>query len=217
MGKWRRRCLRPEQWGDLMSQAQVRAFYRTLPHYSYDPAKAKAELQQSAFPDGFKATIAYADSFEALGKGLLVLSQSVKKLGVDLTPKAVPTSAWYASAYRHAAPLGPQAISWYADYPDPADVLHFIYDSKGAVPNAFNTANYKNPEMDRLLAEQGKSSNKAVRVAAIKKALRLAAVDAPYLPMWYQDVAMAIDRKLKYKGFGTWYAYRPWALDITSR
>ena len=36
-------------------------------------------------------------------------------------------------------------------------------------------------------------------------------------PIWYQDVAMAMNTKLKYKGFGTWYLYTPWALDISSR
>ena len=56
-----------------------------------------------------------------------------------------------------------------------------------------------------------------MRAAAIKKALRLAAVDLPYIPIWYQDVAMAVNTKLNYRGFGTWYLYTPWALDISAR
>jgi peptide/nickel transport system substrate-binding protein len=207
----------PEQWGDLMTQPQVRAFYRTLPKYTYSVAKAKAELQKSKFPDGFKATLPYPDSEQTLGKAALQLSQSLKKIGVDLTVKEVPTDTWFASIYAHTSPLGPQIISWGVDYPDPADALHFIYDSKAAVKNNFNTANYKSAKMDKYLAQQQASAKSSVRAAAIKKALRLAAVDVPYVPIWYQDIAMAINTKFAYRGFGTWYLYTPWALDISAR
>ncbi len=46
----------PQQWGDLMSQAKVQAFYASLPHYTYNLAKAKAQLAASAYPKGFTAT-----------------------------------------------------------------------------------------------------------------------------------------------------------------
>ena len=207
----------PEQWGDVMNQAQVRAFYRTLPKYSFDLNRARAELKQSAFPDGFKATLPYPDSEQTLGKAALALSQSLKKLGIDLTVKEVPTDSWFAKLYNHPSPLGPQIISWGVDYPDPADALHFIYDSKGATKNAFNTANYKNAAMDRYLAQQQNSIKPGVRAAAIRRALRLAATDVPYVPIWYQDIAMALSTKLAYPGWGTWYLYQPWALDISAR
>jgi peptide/nickel transport system substrate-binding protein len=207
----------PEQWGDVLPQAQVRAFYRTLPKYTYSLAKARAELRQSAFRDGFKATLPYPDSAQTNGKAALALSQSLKKIGIDLTVKEVPTDKWFATLYNHPSPMGPQIIEWGVDYPDPADALHFIYDSKAAVKNNFNTANYKSARMDRYLAQQQNSVNPKVRAAAIKKALRLAAVDLPYVPIWYQDIAMAVSTKLNYRGFGTWYLYTPWALDISAR
>jgi peptide/nickel transport system substrate-binding protein len=207
----------PEQWGDVMSQPQVRAFYRTLPKYSFSIAKARAELKQSDFPDGFKATLPYPDSEQTLGKAALQLSQALKRIGVELTVKEVPTDAWFATLYNHPSPLGPQIISWGVDYPDPADALHFIYDSKAAVKNNFNTANYKSAQMDRFLAQQARSNKPGVRAAAIKRALRLAALDVPYIPIWYQDIAMALSTKLNYRGWGTWYLYQPWALDISAR
>ncbi len=83
--------------------------------------------------------------------------------------------------------------------------------------NNFNTANYKSAQMDKYLAQQQASAKSSVRAAAIKKALRLAAVDVPYVPIWYQDIAMAINTKFAYRGFGTWYLYTPWALDISAR
>ena len=207
----------PEQWGDVLPQSQVRAFYRTLPKYPFSIARARAELKQSAFPDGFKATLPYPDSAQTNGKAALALSQQLKKIGIDLTVKEVPTDKWFATLYNHPTPMGPQIIEWGVDYPDPADALHFIYDSKAAVKNNFNTANYKSPTMDRYLAQQQNSVDSGVRAAAIKRALRLAAVDLPYVPIWYQDIAMALSSDLNFRGFGTWYLYQPWALAISAR
>jgi hypothetical protein len=39
----------------------------------------------------------------------------------------------------------------------------------------------------------------------------------PYLPIWYQQIAMALKSKYTYDDFGTWYLYRPWALDISAK
>ena len=207
----------PQQWGDLMTQAEVAAFYKTIPSYPFSLAKARAELRQSAYPNGFNATLPYPDYEQTLGKASLSLSQNLKQLGINLEVKEVPTDAWFATLYNHPSPLGPQIISWGVDYPDPADALHFIYDSKGAAPNAFNTANFKNNQMDKLLAQQQNSVVPAVRAKAIRKALLLAANRVPYIPLWYQLVGMGINKKLAYKGFGTWYLYTPWALNISTR
>jgi peptide/nickel transport system substrate-binding protein len=207
----------PEQWGDMLPQRQVAAFYRTLPKYPFSLARARAELRQSKFPNGFKATLPYPDSAQTNGKAALALSQQLKKIGIDLTVKEVPTDKWFADLYNHPSPMGPLIIEWGVDYPDAADALHFIYDSKAAVKNNFNTANYKSAQMDRHLAAQQNSVNPRVRAAAIKRALRLAATDLPYIPIWYQDVAMAVSTDLNYRGFGTWYLYQPWAFDISAR
>ncbi len=206
----------PEQWGDVLPQEEVAEFYDELPKYEFDLDKARDELEQSAFPDGFKTTVPYPDSEQTLGKALLALSESLKEIGIELTPKEVSTDAWFATIYDHPSPMGPQVISWGVDYPDPADALHFVYDSKGATANAFNTANYKSEEMDGHLAEQEQTADQAERAEAIKQALVLAAEDLPYLPLWYQDVAMAVSTDYDYEGFGTWYLDTPWALEITS-
>ncbi len=207
----------PEQWGDVLTVNQAKAFNHSLPQYTYSLAKAKTELAKSQYADGFDLTLPYPDAEATLGKAALQLSQSLKKLGINLTVKEQPVDQWFATIYAHPTPLGPQIISWGVDYPDPADALHFIYDSKGAVKNNFNTANYKSKTMDALLAKQQNARTPAARAAALKQAFRLAAADVPYVPIWYQDIAMAVSTKLNYRGFGTWYLYTPWALQISSR
>ena len=91
-----------------------------------------------------------------------------------------------------------------------------IYNSAFATKNSFNTANYKNPKMDALLARQQKSVSDAVRATAIKGILSLGANDLPYIPVWYDEIGMALNSKYKYANFGPWYLYTPWAENITT-
>jgi peptide/nickel transport system substrate-binding protein len=204
----------PEQWGDLLPQQQVKRFYASLPQYRYSLAKAKAELKRSAFPDGFSATLPYPNSEQYLGQAAQALAGSLKKIGIKLTVKEIPSSQWFNILYSHPTPIGPQIISWGVDYPDPADAAHFIYDSRYATPNAFNTSNYKNARMDALLRAQQNARTRGARAAALVRLLRVASTDLPYIPIWYQDIAMALSTKYRYPDWGTWYLYTPWAFHI---
>jgi peptide/nickel transport system substrate-binding protein len=207
----------PEQWGDVASQTYVAKLYKSFPTYSFSLAKAKAELAKSAkYKNGFTATLPYPDSQQTLGKAALALSENLKQIGVTLNVKQITTDEWFGALFEHKN-LGAQIISWGVDYPDPADALHFIYDSKYATANAFNTANYRNTQMDRLIAVSERSVNPKVRADAIANALKLTARDVPYVPLWYQQVAMALKAKYDYSTFGTWYLYTPWVAAISSK
>jgi peptide/nickel transport system substrate-binding protein len=205
----------PEQWGDVASQKYVQKLYKSFPKYTFSIAKAKAELAKSKYPNGFTATLPYPDSQQTLGKAALSLSQNLKQIGVNLDVKQVTTDDWFAALFAHKD-LGAQIISWGVDYPDPADALHFIYDSQYATANAFNTADYKSDQMDRLLKIQQDSVVAKVRADAIANALKYTARDVPYIPIWYQQVAMALKSKYSYD-FGTWYLYTPWLAGITAK
>ena len=207
----------PQQWGDLMSQAKVRALYASLPHYTYSLAKAKAALAKSSYPKGFTATVTFPDAHPELGKALLVLAQGVKPLGITLNVKQVPISQWLNTLYTHPTPMGMQVGNWSVDYPDPADALSLIYPSANATKNSFNTANYKDRAMDALIDAQNKAVNPTARASIIAKALRLAATDIPYIPLWYQEFAVALNSKYRYSNVSTWYEYQPWAQDISAR
>jgi peptide/nickel transport system substrate-binding protein len=205
----------PQQWGDVAPQSYVAKLYKSFPTYPFSIAKAKAELAKSKYPNGFTATLPYPDSQQTLGKAALSLAANLKQIGVTLNVQQVTTDAWFTALFAHKD-LGAQIISWGVDYPDPADALHFIYDSTAATANNFNTANYKNAQMDKLLHIQQNSVATKVRADAVANALKLTARDVPYIPIWYQQVAMALKSKYTYE-FGTWYLYTPWVAGIKSK
>ncbi len=207
----------PEQWAGLIPDRAVRRLYATLPQYRFNLQRAKAELALSKYKDGFTAELPFPDSRQTLGKAALALSQNVKGLGITLNVKQVTTDDWFAKLYGDKKGIGAQIISWGVDYPDPADAPHFLYDSRYATANAFNTANYKSKEMDRYLRIQENSVNPGVRARAIANVQRVAAKDVAYLPIWHQQIAVAVSSKYSYRGFGTWYLYTPWAVNISPR
>jgi peptide/nickel transport system substrate-binding protein len=207
----------PQQWGDLMPQSKVQALYKSLPHYTFDLAKAKAELAKSSSPNGFTATVTFPDAHPELGKALQVLAQDVKSLGITLNVKQVPISEWLNTLYTHPTPMGMQVGNWTPDFPDPADALALIYLGANAHANSFNTANYKSSAMDALIGKESNSISRSVRAKAISQALKLGAVDVPYIPLWYQLFGMALNSKYRYNQFGPWYTYQAWALDITPK
>ena len=208
----------PEQWAGLIPPAQVHRLYASLPQYRFSLQKAKAELAQSKYPNGFSTSIPVPDGEPTLGQAAQALAQNLAKIGIKLTLKQISSNAWFNIIYTHPKPLGLQIISFAKDYPDPADMIYLTLYSKYAVKNSFNTANYKNAIVDRAFNRQRLSTKPAVRAAAIATVLRQAAKDVPYVPFWYQDIAMAMNsNKFSYRGFGTWYLYQPWARNIVPK
>ena len=203
----------PQQWGGLLAQKQVRKLYASLPQYPFDLNKAKQELARSSVPNGFTATVVYPDSRKPIGQASLNLSQNLKQIGITLNVREATTSDWINGIYAHKD-LGIQVLTFGADYPDPANFPSLILDSKYAVANAFNVSNYKNPAVDRLLVRQAASSKPAVRASLIKQILRISAKDVPYLPVWWQDIGLALKSKYVYSGFSTWYYTQPWVTRI---
>lgn len=201
----------PQEWSAYLSPAKVSQFYETLPQYNFNIRAAKAELKKSPYPNGFKTSIPFPDSQPAMGKVALVLANALKQIGVTLTVHQVPTAAWINSqVHRNFGPLLVGTAG--ATFPDPADLSHFVYDST----NPYNLAKYKSKAMDGYLAAQRNAASPAARIAAIKKMLTLGAVDVPYVPIWWQDIAMSVNSKYRFTGFGSWYLYQPWALGISA-
>ena len=203
----------PQQWGGLLPQSKVRKFYGTLPKYPFDLAKARAELARSSVPNGFSATVVYPDSRKPIGQAALNLSQNLKQIGITLNVREATTADWINTIYAHKD-LGIQVLTFGADYPDAGNFPSLTLDSKYAVANAFNLANYKNGTVDRLLAKQAASNKPAVRAKQLQQILKVSANAVPYLPVWWQDIGLAIKRKFVYTGFSTWYYTQPWLTYI---
>ena len=179
----------------------MRAFYTSLPQYSYNLAKAKAELAKSAFPNGFTATLPYPDCRGSSARRCSRSAQSLKKLGHQPQRQGdavgpVVQHALHATRRRS----GRRSISWGVDYPDPADALHLSTTARARRRTRSTRRTTRRRRWTRCSRSSRTRRTTAVRAAAIKAALRLAAADVPYIPIWYQDIAMALSTEATLPG-----------------
>lgn len=71
---------------------------------------------------------------------------------------------------------------WNADYPDPENFMFLLYGANGrVVHNGENTANYENPEFDRLFQQMKIMPNGPARLDVLKQMTAIVHRDAPWL------------------------------------
>src|ERR1700753_510454 len=107
-----------------------------------DLAKAKQLLTEAGFPDGFKTTLSYDLSEATVREPTAILIQeSLKKIGIDLTLEKVPGSNWFAQMASKTMPMVIAEFYGWLDYPD----YFFYWNYYGKNNSLFDTAHYVNP------------------------------------------------------------------------
>ena len=207
----------PGQWGSVLDTAGRKKLYASIPSYTYDLDKAKAELAQSTVPNGFSTSISIPSSRQYVVDAMLAFAGDLKKIGITLDVKSVPQSEWLSTIYAHKD-LGLQFLGFGPDYPDPANYIVLSYPSANAVPNNFNTANYKSPEVDALIEKQRTAKTTAGRAQAIGDIMKLSQRDLPYLFLWWEDFATATQKNISLTGVNAFSCYfGPWIHNLNGK
>lgn len=204
----------PEQWGSVLPQPEVLSMYKKLPSYPFSIENAKKELAQSAHPNGFTTNkILVPNNQPAVLKALESLSTTVKQIGITMPISQVPSNDWLANIYAHKD-LGIVCLLFLPDYADPADYMNLIYPSANAVKNNFNLANYKNPQIDKLIQDANGASSNAERAQDLSQVLTISQQELPYFGLFWQNDVMVIQNKYVYKGFTGLYFNQNWLSRI---
>ncbi|HET7572037.1 MAG TPA: ABC transporter substrate-binding protein [Gaiellaceae bacterium] len=205
----------PWQWRTVMTEKQIKAFFKSLPKYRFDVAAAKAELAKSASPNGFSTSILYPSGAPAIGLALQTLAANLQQIGVKLEVKETTNTAYWSSVTANKGG-GVSIVNFTSDYDDPNDFLSICYDSAYAAPNAWNLAHYKNSQVDRLLRVEQGTTNKAARAKAMQKIYRISARDLPYLGLWYDELAAVARHPFRVKAFSPIYYLTQWVDEIAA-
>ena len=207
----------PQQWGPVLPQAQVAKLYATLPSYPYSLANAKKELAQSAYPHGFTANkLLIPNNAPAFVNAMESLSLTLKQIGITLPVEQVGENEWLANLYAHSDSIGIVGSEFGPDYADPADYINLLYPSANAVKNNFNTANFKDPAVDKLLQQASTSGSDATRAQYLFEVLKISQEQLPYLALWWQNDIMAIQSTYVYEVFTGLYYNQNWLSRIFS-
>ena len=214
----------PEMWSGVLPIKAVRDFYATLsPNYSFDLAKAKAELAKSRYPDGYNKTIIIPAS-NADPYMVNILQSVVEKLGqigIPATINPMDNNAWLAQYFLHEDlptgkkhPLGMQIMAYYPDFADPANYPNLFFSSANAANDGMNGSNFKNASVDDFLKTANEKADSEARAVALKNVFRIANEDVALVPIFWPHSAMAINNKYKLTGYTAFWYSVPWALGI---
>jgi len=148
---------------------------------------AKKLLAQAGYPDGRDAAsgqplVLYLDTVQR-GPGdkarLDWYRRQFQKLNIQLELR---TSDW--NRFQEKVRAGNTQLfflGWNADYPDPENFLFLLNGAQSrAKTGGENTANYQNPEYDRLFERMKNMPNGPERQALIDQMVRIARADAPW-------------------------------------
>lgn len=155
-----------------------------LPGYPYDVARARQLLADAGYPEGkglpplelwTSATSATArQEHEAIKSDL-------ERLGLQVELRQAENWHHYKTAILGKRPGAMYRSAWFADFPDPDNVLFSLFHSQ----SANNYANYSNPEVDRLLEQARSEGDYLTRIQLYRQAEALIMEDAPVVNLVY--------------------------------
>jgi peptide/nickel transport system substrate-binding protein len=198
----------------LEPKAKVDAMIKSLPQYPYNLAKAKAEMAQSAYPNGFSApfpTIQYQN----YATGSQIAAAQLAKIGIKLDVKVEAIGPWVgelagAVDKRPANFIGGSGCN----SPDPGFYPATYLGKKGLGPGGFNISAYAPATVENLITAGVSTSNPAKRFTIYTQLLRRLATDLPYVPVLVKNGNLGIGSKFSWPTYNsTWYN-RAWPLEI---
>ena len=112
------------------------------------------------------------------------MSRQLAQLGIQLVVRSTDFNRFQEKLRKGSAQM--YFLGWNADYPDPENFFFLLYGPEGKVAHGGeNTANYSNPEFDRLFRIMKNMPNGPERQAVIERMLKLVREDAPWVYWFY--------------------------------
>src|SRR4051812_41491027 len=167
---------------------QVPFYDKASPGIQYDMAKAKSELQQSAYPKGFKVEMLLGSGDQTSSQISQIMQQALKPLGINITFKTEDTSTAFADVQAMKYQL---AFSyWTMDIADPDELVTFAVDIKGGGAHSFFT-DYNNEKVVSLSHQAQRDEDPAKRQDLYSQIQNITAQDAFLGQLYYSPFRYA--------------------------
>ncbi|SDN26157.1 peptide/nickel transport system substrate-binding protein [Desulfonauticus submarinus] len=164
----------------------------------YDLAKAKKLMKEAGYPNGFECSmIAPNNRYVNDEKIAQAVAAMLSKINIKVNLKTMPKAQYWDQFDARAADI--QMIGWHPDTEDSANYTEFLL----MCPNPktgygqYNSGNYCNPEVDKLILQSQVETNVEKRKAILQKVERILYEDAAFVPLHWQHLSWAASKKLK--------------------
>ncbi|MHB8643875.1 MAG: ABC transporter substrate-binding protein [Gaiellaceae bacterium] len=199
----------------ILPAAEVKKAYAAIPSYSFDVAKAKAELAQSPVPNGFSTTLNTPAPCAACVAIAQALQGMLGKIGITLNLNMMPGPARFQYILAHGPNLGIQEIGNTADVPNPIELPWLYFKSDQATKGGNNSSNYRNASVDKIIDQGLATNNQVVAARAAIKAETAAAQVAAMVPIVWLHFVFATQGNLHLANPGPFFMNTLWINSLS--
>jgi peptide/nickel transport system substrate-binding protein len=170
--------------------------------FPYDPARARALLDEAGYPDPdgdgpasrLQLTLKIANTQEFQRLQASVIQQNLRAIGVDLDVRTYEFATMYADVLSGHFQM--YALQWTAGALADPDILRRVLHSNQVPPAGFNRGYFSDPRVDALLDEASAQSDEPRRIALFQEVQRRVAHEVPYISLWNKDNFVVARRTL---------------------
>ncbi|MDJ0949873.1 MAG: ABC transporter substrate-binding protein [Alphaproteobacteria bacterium] len=158
----------------------------------FDLAKAQSLMKEAGLEKGFNATMMcpnnrYVNDFKICEAAVAMLA----KISIKVDLKTMPKAQYWPKYDERAADI--MMIGWHSDTEDSANFSEFLVmtPSKETGYGQYNSGNYANPQVDKLVLQSHKMTDEEQRADVLRQVERVLYDDAAFVPLHWQDLAWA--------------------------
>jgi peptide/nickel transport system substrate-binding protein len=169
--------------------------------FTYDPARARALLDEAGYPDPdgdgptprLQLSLKMSNNeFNRLQSS--VIQQNLRAVGIALDVRTYEFATLYADVLKGHFQLF--TLQWVGGAVADPDILRRVFHSSQVPPSGFNRGYFRDPRVDHLLDEAAVSTDEAKRRALYADVQRIIAEEAPYISLWCKTNAAVARRDL---------------------
>jgi peptide/nickel transport system substrate-binding protein len=179
--------LPPESW----------AYNGDVPHYDYDPDRARQLLEQAGYPavNGVRLHLTMKTSTDENTRLMAaVLQQQLRDVGVALDIRTFEFATFFSDVTRGAYQL--HSLRWVGGNEDP-DIFEYVFHSAKFSPHGANRTYYANPRVDALIDQARGELDQNARKQIYAEIQRILAEDLPYIDLWYFENVMVHTKRIQ--------------------
>jgi len=202
----------------LLPASEINQALKKVARYDYSVDNAKAELAKSAYPRGFTTTLNVPTGCAACLLLSQTLEQGASKIGIKINLNLMPGPQRFQVILDHKDHLGIQVLGQAPDSPHPMQYLDLLYTSAHAAPGYENSANYKNPQVDKLIQDGLQTANLKVAARDALKVMQIVSQDVPYIPVFMFPGAWSVKSGWSFKSsLGPFYYNQLWLKHLVAK
>jgi len=173
------------------------AYDGDVPHYDYDPGKARQLLDAAGYPEvnGVRFHITMKTStFEETRLMVAVMQQQLREVGIALDIRTFESATFLADVMSGAFQF--YSLRWIGGNEDP-DIFDAAFHSRNFPPAGRNRSFYSNPRIDNLIDQARRETDQGVRKKLYAEVQEILAHDVPSINLWYLDNVLVHTRRVR--------------------